>query len=533
MIKRLTWSALAFGVTLTFFPVLAGAATPTELLAKHKAFMGWVAGDPSVPGVRLTIEPGAVAATIDKPLTAEENAQRALRIRQVFRGLLMRNTEDYGKITVSSGFTGRIFWRSNVNANTVTLFDDDAREALSDDIIESNAVTQLGGTSRGSARVRERAVEIVRVDPQNAFPIDCYIDPASGELLRYVIRPDDRYDRIEVQVEGYKEIAPGKRVIGITRRGKSRRTLEVTSAAIATDIKDTDFVPPEPTSSWTFGTGAPFPITEAVRYGLIGSGRSIQFRARFNGVEGNFLLDSGASGIVLYKSIADRLNLTSLAATGYTGVNGGFVAAREVKIDSLMIGDNVLHDVIVQTSGQPLTDLDGIIGYDFFAQAIVDVDLVKKTMAVYDPAKTDVHVEKGAVAFPVNLSSRTPQMPVRFSGGATAHPIFDSGDDFFVLLSDDMRNSGKIVALAQKLIGDIDLRIVFGGVDGSAEGSAPCVRLNRVDVGPYGYENVPVCFGNPAVFGKDGGLVGFDFLRHFNWTFDYPEGKLVLTPNGR
>ena len=30
---------------------------------------------------------------------------------------------------------------------------------------------------------------------------------------------------------------------------------------------------------------------------------------------------------------------------------------------------------------------------------------------------------------------------------------------------------------------------------------------------------------------KKGGLLGIDFLKHFNWTFDYPDGKLILTPN--
>ena len=78
----------------------------------------------------------------------------------------------------------------------------------------------------------------------------------------------------------------------------------------------------------------------------------------------------------------------------------------------------------------------------------------------------------------------------------------------------------------------IEDHVEVTGVDGTGEHSLPCARLQQVLVGPYRYENSPVCFGNASFFGPNGGLVGFDFLRHFNWTFDYPESKLVLTPNG-
>ncbi len=52
-------------------------------------------------------------------------------------------------------------------------------------------------------------------------------------------------------------------------------------------------------------------------------------------------------------------------------------------------------------------------------------------------------------------------------------------------------------------------------------------------VGPYRYTLALTCFASASVFGETGGLIGFDFMRHFNWTFDYPEAKLVLTPNGK
>ena len=58
------------------------------------------------------------------------------------------------------------------------------------------------------------------------------------------------------------------------------------------------------------------------------------------------------------------------------------------------------------------------------------------------------------------------------------------------------------------------------------------MRLNEIQIGPYRYQKALSCFAANDAFGIDGGLLGFDFLRHFNWTFDYPHNRVVLTPNG-
>jgi hypothetical protein len=205
----------------------------------------------------------------------------------------------------------------------------------------------------------------------------------------------------------------------------------------------------------------------------------------------------------------------------------------------LSLGKNVLHNVIAQrSSGRSITSLgiDGIIGYDVLARAIVDVDLVGLNLTVLDPARFTPNLEKGAYAFPVDLTTRQPAVHITVGNGVDAHPVFDTGASFEVLLSDQLQKSGKVVALVSTItFGNgmqIEQRTFTGGVDGSAAESEPCSRISRMDIGPYRFENAPICFGNGRVFGANGGLIGFDFLRHFNWTFDYPENKLVLTPNG-
>jgi hypothetical protein len=171
-----------------------------------------------------------------------------------------------------------------------------------------------------------------------------------------------------------------------------------------------------------------------------------------------------------------------------------------------------------------------------FANAIVEVDLDAKALRIFDPSKFAPTVGKGAVAFPVDLATFQPSLHITIGSGVDAKPIFDTGDDFLVLISDALRASGKVVPLnAEVQVGggySFEQKMSFAGVDGTGEREWPCSRLNLISVGPYRYESSLVCFADPDVFGENGGLIGFDFLRHFNWTFDYPDGKLVLMPNG-
>lgn len=109
----------------------------------------------------------------------------------------------------------------------------------------------------------------------------------------------------------------------------------------------------------------------------------------------------------------------------------------------------------------------------------------------------------------------------------------DTGDDFFVILPHELER--HTVALTGTItVGGFDYatNIYFGGVDGSGSEPARCVHFNEIQVGPYRYQKALSCFAPNDAFGLDGGLIGFDFLRHFNWTFDYPHGRVVLTPNG-
>lgn len=180
---------LAF-IVLSFFVILpaaavAGPPAPAKdaaadaLLAKHRAFVGWEFGDGSIRTLRLT-----EIKTISKnggPKTL--TTARELRMGAVFRDTV---TTEKG-LTSDSGFTGSIFWESNENGFTHPVVGDPQRLMVSRQLIFLGGTTALPGTSQGNKTVDGRQLPVVRVSLPQSFPIDVYIDPATGEYKRYVI----------------------------------------------------------------------------------------------------------------------------------------------------------------------------------------------------------------------------------------------------------------------------------------------------------------------------------------------------------
>jgi hypothetical protein len=166
----------------------------------------------------------------------------------------------------------------------------------------------------------------------------------------------------------------------------------------------------------------------------------------------------------------------------------------------------------------PLQDFDGLLGFDFLAGAIVDVDTTKRALTIYDPAQYAVTAPGPPIV--VNLTSGQPSVPVTLNGRVKGHFLFDTGEPTAVVASNGLYGPPRGIEMRTEST--------------SRWNSAPvnCGRLQNIEIGgAVKYDNVPACFGDYSkVFGADGGVIGLDFLERFDLTFDYPESTLYLTP---
>jgi len=539
MIQRVLLAAAVGACALACSAEPAKAADGSALIAQHKAYAGWAYGDGTLKSARVTTEAQASSpAPSPKPgATPDPLGEPGATSVVLRRELLYRSTENaYGLDASSDGFTGSVFWRANVNGNTVTRRGRDARTALTEDIIAAEALAEVPSTQRSDATFDGKSAAVLRAEPKTGVPADLYFDRASGALLGYVMQPDVPLERYTVHVVAYAEFAPGKRYVSEVRYGDSKRIHRVTKFEPNVPVSDADLHPPTPRPTWTFGEPRSVPIEVVEHAGLYtrSGARAVHVAVTVNGHLGHFLFDSGSSGILMLGAFATTVHATNIGHTAYRGVNGGDVSANLARVDTLTIGGNTLKNVIVQSNTKDTGGtIDGLIGYDVLAGAVVEVDLVKQRLTIADPAGYEPPIKQGAYAFPVDLSEFLSGVPVKVNDKVLPSVWLDTGDDFFVILPHELERN--MIALASTInIGgaEYDRKAYFGGVDGSAAEPANCVRLNEINIGPYRYQKALSCFAPNDAFGLDGGLIGFDFLRHFNWTFDYPHGRVVLTPNG-
>ena len=545
MMHRVLFTAAFAAVALVLAPHTAqpaAAADAASVLAKHKAYIGWTYGDGTLKSARVTSEivlpsptptpePGATPDPLGKSNRKTVELRRELLYKSV--------TTSYGVPITSEGFTGSVFWRANENGNVVTRRLRDGRQALTSDIIDAEAFAEVPTVIRPDAPLDGKPSNVVRLEPKTGVVADVYFDPATGAMRGYVLEPDAPVDRFTVHVVSYAEFAPGKKYVDAVRGGESKAVYRVTSFEPNVPVTDADLHPPSPTSTWTFGEQRPVPM-EIVEHSALYSNsgaRAVHVQLSVNGHTGQFLFDSGASGILMSGDFAKTAGVKEIGRTSYSGVNGRGVRATIGHADTIGIAGSTLHNVFLTlTKGGGTRDtIDGIMGFDVLADAVVNVDLVKKTVTVQSPGGYEAPVAPGAYAFPLDLSIFHAGVPVKVNDTVLPSVWIDTGDDFFVILPHELEKKNialvNTFTVGQRFV--VEQMVHFGGVDGSGTDAAKCVRLNEIQIGPYRYQKALSCFAPNDAFGSDGGLIGFDFLRHFNWTFDYPHGKLVLTPNGQ
>jgi predicted aspartyl protease len=527
--------AAAF-VIAALVPLTAEALTDdaSAVLAKHASYVG------QPQGVVLTYRYKATPKTTPAPTPTpkvDEPTFPPPSVTTYRRGALYRQVSEFGGVTEQEGFTGRAFWSANFNGYTVLNYEDAARQLLTANLIEGDLLANVPASSRGAQTIDGVAVDVVRITPENGIPAEIAFDRATGGYVQVKYNPDDPHRHATVHYGGYTEVAPGVRVpsrFHTSESGHWALTEKAMRVVTAEDLRG-----PVPTAKWNFTSTEPAPI-EVKKYqqvyGFAPGGGAVYVKASIDGHVGNFLLDSGASSVVLYHPYADKLKLTMLGRTGISGIAGRSVRARFARVTSIDVGKNSLSNVIVVVAGNEFSrEIDGILGFDFLAGALVDVDTANQTIRLLDVEKMQPTIAKGAYAFPVNLSGLVPSVPLKVNGLVT-HPILDTGNSSFLTLSEELKTSGKIVALTDTVRVNnrqVEYAFTFYGIDGPVQYPEKCSRLLEVEIGPYRYQNVETCFASANVFGRDDGLVGFDFLKHFNWTFDYAESKLVLTPNGK
>jgi predicted aspartyl protease len=489
----------------------ARADDAQALLAKHRAFVGWQFGDGSVTSLALertlTDANGAVV----------ENAvehRAGLAYRRDYR-----STKDY-ESGGATGFTGNVFWTTNANGFTVPMVGDVAKFYLAMDVLFMEGSTELPASIQGTATINGTGVQIIHITMNGAAPFDVYEDPATGAYLEAVVDPGGAQETTVI-IHAYATLAPGKRIIGSWSLGDSDSVYTYTTLTMNPGITAADLHPPAPTATWHFANPNAFPILTTLQPGRV------YVDAKINGVVGRFILDTGAGGITLTDDFANRVHIRQVDTSSAFGI-GGITKTSVRKADTVEIGGNVLANVVVNSIpanfdnevGRP----DGLIGFDLFGGAIVDVSLSDQTMRIRDPSMGAASPGTGWYPVTPDLSNFTPRIPAVVNGTFSLMVMFDTGTTDIVVLSTKAEKNGlHAINGHSTFFAGTNFARGVGGLE-----QLSCGSIDKMQFGPFAYSSSKVCESPNWPLRE--GLVGLDFLKHFDYVFDYPHGIMYMKP---
>ena len=486
----------------------ADAPDARMLLVKHRAFVGWQLGDGTFRSLRLRAQYADAQGKVSRTVT------------ELRRGLIYRATTTFAGTAGASqdeGFTGGVFWNSNVNGFTTPAYGEPAKFRFSYDLLANEGTSSLDAIARGESTIDGTRCETLRLDVPNADPIDVDVDPATGAYLRAVVDPGGAYETV-VRILSYDEVLPGKRLAAALRFDDSNESYRYTKVEPNVAVADDELHPPPARATWAFAQPQPFAVNVTATRVLVD--------ASVNGLKGRFILDTGANGIFLNEHFADAAKVTKLGAAGAAvGLYGGR-SADVRRAETITIGGNTLSDVIVEAEdfnsndyfGLDRRNYDGLLGYDLFAGAIVRLDFRAAAMSLADPAEPPAETPPLSVA--VDTSLGVPMVPMTLDRSIGVRAMLDTGDPSGVVFGPDI-----LYRYHLRMARNIGVGLQYGSVE--------CGNLDSLELGPITYSGELACkLDSPLVAGKNI-LVGLDFLRNFELLFDYPHGRISFDAHHR
>jgi tetratricopeptide (TPR) repeat protein/predicted aspartyl protease len=102
---------------------------------------------------------------------------------------------------------------------------------------------------------------------------------------------------------------------------------------------------------------------------------------KVNDTASKLVLDTGASGIIVEKSVAQRAKIKSIAAFKIQGIGDkGEAAAYVGHADRIQIGGLEFKDCLIQVTSNRALGGEGVIGADVFRNFLVDVDMTNEKL---------------------------------------------------------------------------------------------------------------------------------------------------------
>lgn len=420
-----------------------------------------------------------------------------------------REVTSLGPLVFENGVHAGTRWQQNRNGITFVMTGYHERDAIDERTWESKNVhdVHLIGESLSSNAY------VIDVNPRTGRHEWLFIDKRTGVLVRR--ERIEKHRRYITSYEDFKQfdgtLEPARIHTSDSLGNDREQTLLTRVLDTAPDLKDVHDVeiPPSRRTLVEFPTA-----TSVVRLPVRFSNGLFVVRVGIGRTTYDFLLDSGAAGIVIDPSIAEAMNLERYGQR--VGATLGTFSEQTAIVPSITIGALHMRNVVSRVVTVPFhaddhTRIAGLIGFDFFADTVVHIDHEHNLVDVHQP--TTFKPPSDAIPVPLALDDKQPAIRARI-GSVAARMVVDTGANRTVLET-AFADRADVVVDKSSLVAS-RLRGV-GGI-----GTAQTVRIKQIEFAGAVFSD-PMIDISPAELGLEDidGIVGTDLLRDYDIYFDY------------
>jgi predicted aspartyl protease len=252
----------------------------------------------------------------------------------------------------------------------------------------------------------------------------------------------------------------------------------------------------------------------------------IEIAVDVNGTPATFLLDTGSEYSIVSTRLAQALRLTA-APRGARDFADGVT----LKIGDITLADQRVMVMPFDSYNARGRNIDGLIGYHFFAANTVRIDFVSKTLTAWKPPA--FAAPAAAIEVPMTFAGNLPVIAatIRLPGDRTldARLMVDTGASQAIFLRYPFASAHHL----------IDANARRTSAPSLADGTRTLidVPVEQVSVGSLTFDRPGVrAFAEPA--GSAGstatdGLIGNAMLSRFTLYVDYARNRLLFEPARR
>jgi predicted aspartyl protease len=274
--------------------------------------------------------------------------------------------------------------------------------------------------------------------------------------------------------------------------------------------------------------------------------RAVGLKVDLNGTSANLLLDTGSTGILVGRRVAEKAGVTKVASTSISGIGDrGDQSGYVGHADSIRVGGLEFRDCYVEVSDKKTTvDDDGLLGADLFHHFLVDLDFSGRKFRLTElPARPDENPQASASdskAAPQlhdryiapEMKSYTPVyrfghsllIPTRLNDQLTSLFLIDSGSTFNMMSPAAAREVTKVGSDSMTTIKGLNGNVKNVYRADQATLTFGHLKQQNQDITAFDTSSISNSVGTEV-----SGILGFSTLGLLDVKIDYRDGLVDFT----